>query len=313
MKDNIKGLTPETAKIFEEISELDCIKDLWLCGGTSISLQIGNRLSEDLDFELIDTKQQRPGLSFNVIINEIADKFPGATKEILSDSHFQMFLGNVKLSFFRPSNPVPSLSAGLIHNNLKTPSLQELLGMKIYTTSVRTVFRDYYDIYCLLKEGMDFEQGVKYACDFSRHTLHTKTIFATLTTPRLFPKEDDFDDRLNPRYNITADEICELIKNEIVNFQAKKNIRSLFSIFDKEHPISGSRILENIDMYEGTAEVRYTNPDRMRMIHGINGDVWEFRNRAGELCGTYNVRTKEVLKNIQEDTLEQLPTIKIRF
>ena len=47
---NIQGLAPKTAALFEKISELDCIKDFVLVGGTALSLQIGTRLSEDLDF-----------------------------------------------------------------------------------------------------------------------------------------------------------------------------------------------------------------------------------------------------------------------
>lgn len=46
----MQGLTKNTEKIFEEISELNCIKDYTLIGGTAISLQIVKRLSEDLDF-----------------------------------------------------------------------------------------------------------------------------------------------------------------------------------------------------------------------------------------------------------------------
>ena len=44
------GLTKITEKIFEAISLLDCIDDYTLIGGTAISLQIGKRLSEDLNF-----------------------------------------------------------------------------------------------------------------------------------------------------------------------------------------------------------------------------------------------------------------------
>ncbi len=44
------GLAPHTGKIFDAISELECIKPYILVGGTALSLQIGTRQSEDLDF-----------------------------------------------------------------------------------------------------------------------------------------------------------------------------------------------------------------------------------------------------------------------
>jgi len=212
----IEGLTKETAEVYEEISKLDCIKDLYLCGGTSIALQIHHRLSEDLDFELLGTRKERPVMAYREIINEVCDKFPGTEKDMLGDDHFQLFLPNhVKLSFFRPEKSLPSLTKGYVYNNIKTPSLQELLGMKIFTTTVRTVYRDYYDIYCLIESGHDFQVALKYALDFTRHTVHTKSVLSTLITPQLFVKEPDFDERLQPKYIISPQQICERIKMEI--------------------------------------------------------------------------------------------------
>lgn len=46
----MKGLAPHTEKLFEAVSALACIKPYILVGGTALSLQIGTRLSEDLDF-----------------------------------------------------------------------------------------------------------------------------------------------------------------------------------------------------------------------------------------------------------------------
>lgn len=46
----MKGLAPKTLSVFNKICLLDCIKPYTLVGGTALSLQIANRLSEDLDF-----------------------------------------------------------------------------------------------------------------------------------------------------------------------------------------------------------------------------------------------------------------------
>lgn len=142
------GLTEATKEVFADVSRLDCIKDLFLCGGTAQSIQMNHRLSEDLDFELLGLRKERPALDFRAILGELKAKFPDAREEILGDEHLIVFInkGKVKLSFYRPENPVKSMHIGLRFNNLKTPDLQELLGMKVYTLCVRTVFRDYYEI-----------------------------------------------------------------------------------------------------------------------------------------------------------------------
>ena len=46
----MNGWSTNARQIFEDVSKLDCIKDYCLIGGTALAIQIGPRLSEDLDF-----------------------------------------------------------------------------------------------------------------------------------------------------------------------------------------------------------------------------------------------------------------------
>ena len=214
----ITGLTSATQEVFEQVSQLDCIKDLFLCGGTGQSLQMNHRLSEDLVFELIGLRKERPELDFGAILGEIKSKFPDAREEILGEDHFLVFIneGRVKLSFFRPENPVKTMKVGWQHNNLKIPTLQELLGMKVYAICVRTVFRDYYDIYCLLKAGRNLTEAVSYASYLSRHTIRSKSMYTKLLSPQLFRKDEDFQ-RMSPAEDISPEEIRDYIKAVMEN------------------------------------------------------------------------------------------------
>ena len=45
-----KGLTPNIEAIIDNVSQLECIKPYTLCGGTALAIQLGHRMSEDLDF-----------------------------------------------------------------------------------------------------------------------------------------------------------------------------------------------------------------------------------------------------------------------
>lgn len=45
-----KSLVDKTKKVIESISGMESIRPYILVGGTALSLQIANRLSEDLDF-----------------------------------------------------------------------------------------------------------------------------------------------------------------------------------------------------------------------------------------------------------------------
>lgn len=216
MENWINGLTAETRNVFEQVSNLECIKNLYLCGGTAISLQLLHRKSEDLDFEQLVTFGEKKDLDVSGICSELQIKFPNLRREILGYDHFLIYLeNNVKLSFFRPANRVPVLNKGFVHNNLKTVSKQDLLGMKLFTICVRNVFRDYYDIYSLLKDGCSLKDGIEYACNFSRHKIHSKQILSSLQMPSLFVADSSFK-QLEPVYNVDGNSISEFIKDVII-------------------------------------------------------------------------------------------------
>ncbi|MGI5847382.1 MAG: nucleotidyl transferase AbiEii/AbiGii toxin family protein [Candidatus Cryptobacteroides sp.] len=213
--DFIQGLTPSSEKVFKKISSLDCLKDLHLCGGTAQSIQMGHRLSEDIDFELLNTRETAKELNFSGIITEISGIFPEYRKEILSNNHFLLFVdNNVKLSFFCPNDKVPYIGTGFRYNNIVTPSLDELFGMKLYTINVRTVFRDYYDIYTFIKSGFDLNKAMRYAGMFSGHRFHQRQMEAQLLRFQDFKPEPGFKN-LMPKYDINPEEICLEIKKNI--------------------------------------------------------------------------------------------------
>ena len=215
------GLRKETIPVFEAVSLMEVVKGLYLCGGTAQSLQMKHRKSEDLDFELLGLRKERPMLDFSAISTEVTNVFLDCRKEFLGKNQMQIFVnGNVKLSFFRPENAVPELGKGFVYNNIVTPSLQELLGMKLFTIAVRSAFRDYYDIYALLKEGYDLAKGVEYAGKFSRHTIHSKFIYSILLNENYFSKPEGFS-LLEPKYDVSTQDIANFIRRYIEEREIK--------------------------------------------------------------------------------------------
>ena len=83
--------------------------------------------------------------------------------------------------------------------------------MKLFTLCVRTVFRDYYDIYCLLEAGCKLEEAISYASYLSRHQIRSKTMYSRLLSPQLFQRKQDFE-RMCPKYAVSAEEIRDRIK-----------------------------------------------------------------------------------------------------
>ena len=209
------GLRENTLKVFDQVSRLNCIKDLYLCGGTGTSLLLQHRQSEDLDFELLNYRGDIKHLNVSGICNELVSVFPDCQREILGSQHIQFYVGDhVKLSFFEPKNRVPALHTGFTYNNLRTVDAQDALGMKLFTITVRSLYRDYYDIYSLLQAGYSFEEGLAYALQFTRHQVHSKTVLSALITPTLYPKPKDFD-LMQPKYNVSSEEMADYFMNVI--------------------------------------------------------------------------------------------------
>lgn len=84
----MKGLAPHTLQVFEAVSKLDCIKPYLLVGGTALSLQMGTRQSEDLDFMKWRTfKTEKMEVAWYQIEKELAAIGVIQHKDILDIDH----------------------------------------------------------------------------------------------------------------------------------------------------------------------------------------------------------------------------------
>ena len=224
-----KGVTSNTLEVFEEISKLECLKDFHLCGGTGISIQLNHRLSEDLDFEILSYRGPLKELDSASVISELKCKFANIKVEYkgANGNQFECTIKeHVKLSFFCPQLKVPCLHEVPVLNNLKTVSLQDALGMKLYTITQRNKFRDYYDIYSLLKAGCSLKEGIDYALKFSRHELETRDITSKLLTYKEFYEKNNegfFNSQeLHLKYNVTEKDICDYIQCHLKEIKVNK-------------------------------------------------------------------------------------------
>jgi hypothetical protein len=212
----MKGLTENTEKIFEAVSLLDCIKDYTLIGGTAISLQIGKRLSEDLDFCKWSTnlKTDNPAVDWPQIQKQL-ETIGKVDKEVLGFDQVDFFVNDVKVTFMTlPKRLSPVTEVVPILNNIKAADLVSLGTMKVELTLSRREFRDYYDIYSLLKEGQSLKSMVDGASKYSNRTLKTRNALSFLANGSNYKIVKEFD-ILKPVYDITNKGIEDLIKSTI--------------------------------------------------------------------------------------------------
>ncbi len=213
----MQALALHTSKIFEIVCKLDCIKNYCLVGGTALSLQLQNRLSEDLDFmSWISNKNQKPEVDWVKIEKELSGIGSIEAREIWDFDHVEFIVSGVKLSFYASSKYSPITAAIPFKDNLLLADIMAIAAMKMEVLMRRSNFRDYYDIYSILKNGYNFREIVTKATAYSGHLLSTKNLLAMLVDSKRFQIDSNFA-LLEPKYNVTPSEIEESIKVLIKN------------------------------------------------------------------------------------------------
>lgn len=212
-----KSLAPHTGKVFEPISKLECIKPYTLVGGTALSLQIAKRQSEDLDFmKWMDRRNEKPEVDWPAIKKELESIGTVKNYEVGGFDFVSFNFEGVKLSFYAaPRKAMPSMKRIPYLNNLYMADMESIGAMKMETMLRRSKFRDYYDIYSILKEGGDINKMLSAALEHSDHKLRTRGLLSMLTTGRLFVRDKGFEE-LNPVYQVTPDDIQEFIKAKLL-------------------------------------------------------------------------------------------------
>ena len=218
----MKGLAPNVSKIFSSVSKLECIKPFVLVGGTALSLQLGTRLSEDLDFMRWKAdKNDRLEIDWPGIKRGLETIGKVENVDILGFDHALFIVDGVKLSFYAaPRKRLPAMREITIQDNLKVADVVSIGAMKMETMARRSRFRDYFDIYSVLKAGADFGKMVAMAISHSGYTLKEKNLLAILSNGERFCKEDNFK-QLSPIYNVTAADIQAYITDEIKKMRDK--------------------------------------------------------------------------------------------
>jgi len=211
----MQGLSGETGRVFEPVSNLDCIKGYILVGGTALALQTGHRLSEDLDFCKWPLPE-KSDIDWPLILKELSLVFTKVEPDILGFNQVSFYADNTKLSFY--SNQLyksPVTEPIVFMNNIRIADVETIGVMKLEVMLRRSNFRDYYDIYSILNEGISLKSMINKATQYSNHILKTKDILNFISDGNNFRKDRQFD-LLKPKYNISEKEIEDFVKSIIL-------------------------------------------------------------------------------------------------
>ena len=208
------SLAPQTGKLIEAVSRLECIKPFVLVGGTALSIQLKNRQSEDLDFmRWQQSKNDTLDIGWPAIQRELSQIGEVQDIQVVGFDQVLFIVNGVKISFYAaPRKRIPTMREIPYLNNIRLADVESIGVMKMEAMMRRSKFRDYYDIYSILKNGADIRKLIPMALKHSGHTLKTKGLLAILTNGELFRKDESFA-MLQPVYDVNAVDIETYIKN----------------------------------------------------------------------------------------------------
>ena len=136
-------LTDEQKTLGERL--LPEMNDFYLAGGTALALHIGHRRS--LDFDLATFQQISP---FDLERRLISKKFKIQSVFTASSDEFSVLINNTRVTFFSfPFNVKPNIKWEL--GQITLPGIIELGAMKAYALGRRSKWKDYVDLFFLLK------------------------------------------------------------------------------------------------------------------------------------------------------------------
>lgn len=184
------------------LKSLDYFKGSFgLVGGTAIALIIGHRRSIDLD--LFSNKEFN-----NEDIRKEIVKI-GKIEKVIRDEkdHYEIIVNSVRLTFlYYPFK---------IHFNVETPGsiksadLITLAAMKAYTLGRRAKWKDYVDLYFILKYHYNLTDIVKKAKQIFKNEFNEKNFRIQLS----YFKDIDYSEKVI--YSKGAEVRDEIIKNEL--------------------------------------------------------------------------------------------------
>lgn len=138
----INAVPSGTLDILKEIAAQPCMENFRLVGGTALALQIGHRLSYDLDF----FSERKNDLIH--IENELL-KLPDISLKNRASYVLFMMMKGVKIDIM--NYPYEFISPAIELEHIKLAHTDDIAAMKLKTIMNRGAKRDFYDIVFLLK------------------------------------------------------------------------------------------------------------------------------------------------------------------
>jgi len=146
----------------------------YLCGGTALALQIGHRKS--IDFDLATPEEIRPESILRAL--QAKGHFPEHTLTATADE-LTIIVQGVKLSFFSFPFPIRP-TVDWARAGIRLADIASIGAMKAYALGRRSKWKDYVDLYFLLRDYTPLAELILHAKELFRGAFNAKLFLEQL-------------------------------------------------------------------------------------------------------------------------------------
>ncbi|KHG32857.1 MULTISPECIES: nucleotidyl transferase AbiEii/AbiGii toxin family protein [Sulfurospirillum] len=206
---NLDCLLPKTKEVLLQIvKSCDFLDKYVLVGGSALTLHLCHRKSEDLDFFTYDDVFDKEKIFFFIKSFE--------QKEIINQTNEQIdvLLDGVKVTFF---NAKWSFLKPIMKQKLNIASIEQIAAMKVNVLFLRAKYRDYYDLYFLVKEGMSLKHIFKVSEKIVEGVTFKLFVVALLYIDDI---EDDDIRYLEPKEHLSKANIRDFFEKRLYTLQS---------------------------------------------------------------------------------------------
>ena len=193
----------ETLELLKKLQSEDVFSDLRLVGGTSLALQLGHRISVDLD---LFGDLQIDKVELNKILTKLAQI------ELLQETeNIHIYnIENIKVDFV--NYHYPWLKPDIRVDGLSLASIEDIAAMKLAAITGRGSKKDFIDIFFILQE-----YSLNDILNFYKTKYKDGSEFLVLRSLAYF---DDAEEDLMPKMlnNISWEQVKNTISNEIKKY-----------------------------------------------------------------------------------------------
>ena len=184
-------------------------RGFYLAGGTAIALHIGHRRS--IDFDLFTVKKLNKSR-----IRQKVFELPYNKQTLFDDAdQIHFYINDVKTTFFYYPYPVKHIE--MLKSVISMPSLLSLSAMKAFALGRRAKWKDYVDLYFMLKDHFSIKEI----------SAEAKQIFGQLFSEKLFRTQLAFHKDIDYSESVECLPGFEITDQAVKDFLIDKSLQEI--------------------------------------------------------------------------------------